>query len=80
MFPLSCASAQTRSGCRTPAHESHSLPLTFIGLVYSKFELINIKLKEVNHNFCGFFLELINLMSVMKLLRKSPHPLLPRVA
>jgi hypothetical protein len=42
MLPLSYERARPRSGCRTPAHESHSLSRTFIGLAYTQIKLLKI--------------------------------------
>jgi hypothetical protein len=44
MFPLNCARARPRSGCRTPEHESQS-PAHIFGLLYSQFEFIKVKSK-----------------------------------
>jgi hypothetical protein len=63
MFPLRCA--------RAAAH--------FIGLVYSQFEFIKIKLKKVNYDFSGGG-DFINVMFVKDRFRKSlpsPHPGFP---
>jgi hypothetical protein len=70
---------RTRAAVALP-RTSPSLPRTFIGLVYSQFELIKIKLQKVNYTFLLFFWELINLMSVKDLFRKSLPPPPTRVA
>jgi hypothetical protein len=44
------AHARPRCSYPRPVHESQSSH-TFIGLVYSQFELVKIKLKKVNYNF-----------------------------
>jgi hypothetical protein len=53
-----------------------SRPCTSVGLVYRQFELIKIKLKS-KLQICCYFWELINVIFVMHLIRKS---LPPRVA
>jgi hypothetical protein len=46
MFPLSCVRERGRAAAVGLQRTSLSLPRTFIGLVYSQFELIQIKLKN----------------------------------
>jgi hypothetical protein len=53
--------------------KSLSVLHSFIGLVYSQFELVKMEFKKVKYNFC-YFGELINLMSVMDLLQKLLTP------
>jgi hypothetical protein len=46
--------ARGRAAAVALLRTSLSVPRTFIRLVYSQFELINIKLKKVNYNFLLF--------------------------
>jgi hypothetical protein len=52
MFPLSCA--RGRAEAVALPRTSLSIPRNFIGLVYSEFELIKIKLEKSNCNLLLF--------------------------
>jgi hypothetical protein len=49
-------SSKLRGRAPAVAHPrtSLSVPRTFIGLVYSQFELIKVQLRKVNYTFCYF--------------------------